>query len=143
VLFGMRLSGTATVAKMLVSGELKDCSLEPIDSNNECETYVGRGWTVLDTMGFGEPLGGIVPDEYVRKTVIDFLNEVKGHYSHIIFVVDRADFSSYIYSRDVNVLIPFMWRTFLETFKGGEENFVVLVNYEQCRWMEQYRWMVE
>ncbi|KAG0630068.1 hypothetical protein M758_1G151800 [Ceratodon purpureus] len=132
LLIGKRRSGRTTFANMLVSGELKDGPLAPSDTNNNiCETYAGRGWTVVDTMGFGEPLGGIVPEEYARKMVIDFLNEVKGPYSHIIFVVDISDILTL--EEGCQSSISIMWNTFLSIFEGGEENFVVLVTKVKSR----------
>ncbi|KAG0591162.1 hypothetical protein KC19_1G154600 [Ceratodon purpureus] len=131
LLIGKRRSGRTTFANMLVSGELKDGPLAPSDTNNNiCETYAGRGWTVVDTMGFGEPLGGIVPEEYARTLVIDFLNEVKGPYSHIIFVVDISDIQTL---QGGQSSISIMWNTFLGIFEGGEENFVVLVTKVKSR----------
>ncbi|KAG0562581.1 hypothetical protein KC19_9G157400 [Ceratodon purpureus] len=127
LLIGKSRSGRTTLANMLVSGELKDGPLAPSDTNNYfCETYAGRGWTVVDTMGFGEPLGGIVPEEYARKMVIDFLNEVKAPYSHIMLVVDISNIQTLERGRRSCILI--IWKIFLEIFEGGEENFVVCGN---------------
>lgn len=108
---------------MLLSAGLQNCPLEPTDNDSICKTYEGRGWTVIDTMGFGEPLGGIVPDEYARKMVVDFLKVVKGPHSHIIFVVDERDI---LYKHD-EFTMSIIWKTFLKVFKGGEEYFVVLI----------------
>ena len=123
VLVGKRWSGRSTLTNMLINGGLKDCPMVPIDTTSICETYVGRGRTVVDTMGFGEALGdSTVPSvaEFANKMVMDFLNEVKGRYTHIIFVVEYEDIA---YGNGPNNI----WETFLELFTGGEENFVVLV----------------
>jgi hypothetical protein len=81
VFVGKRGSGRSNVANMLVDGQ--GCPLVPTGNTSICETYEGRGWTMVDTLGFDEPLGNTVPDEYARTMAVDFLNEVKGRYTHI------------------------------------------------------------
>ena len=139
VLFGKKGSGRTMLANMLVSGELKDCPSEPTDNDSICKTYVGRGWTVTDTMGFGEPLDGTIPKEYVRRMGIDFLNEVKGCYSHIIFVVNEHDIDSF-FDEDDKCNMSIIWKIFLEIFRGGEENYVVVVTKRTKRmWLRHNR----
>ncbi|CAK9213710.1 unnamed protein product [Sphagnum troendelagicum] len=82
-----------------------------------CDTFVGRGWTVIDTMGFGEPDTGSVSNTNAQKLVIDFLKNVQGRYSHIIFVIEMGR---------IDLVTEIIWKTFLQIFKGGERNFVVL-----------------
>lgn len=103
VLMGKILPNRSTVANMLVNGRLDGCLLEPMDATSICQTYVGRGWTVVDTMGFGdEPIDGIIPDDYAKMMAIDFLKEIKSRYSHIIFVTDFDGIFHENDSHDVN-----------------------------------------
>jgi hypothetical protein len=128
---------------MLVSGELKDCPLEPTDTDSICKTYAGRGWTVIDTMGFGEPLDDTIPDKYVKRMGIDFLNEVKGCYSLIIFVVNEHDIDTIsipFSNEDDKCTMSIIWKIFLEIFVGGEENYVVVVTKRTERmWLSHNR----
>ena len=115
-------SGRSALEHWLVSGELKNRPSATMGTSSMCQTYVGRGWTVIDTMGFGEPLGSTIPDKFAIKMVIEFINELKGRYSHIIFVMGMFHDVS---SREENIRV--MWNTFLEFFPGGEKNFAVVV----------------
>jgi hypothetical protein len=91
LLIGTMSSGRSTLENWLVSGELKNRPSATMGTSSMCQTYVGRGWTVIDTMGFGEPLGSTVPDKFSTKMVIEFIDELKGRYSHIIFVMEAPE----------------------------------------------------
>lgn len=136
VLVGKRGSGISDITNMLVGGQC--CPLVPTGNTSICETYEGRGWTVVDTLGFGEPLGDTVLDEYARTMAVDFLNEVKGRYTHIIFLIDWYE----LVRRDSDTT-PLMWETFLRIFLGGEENFVVLVTKAPSFLCESFREQAE
>ncbi|KAG0623033.1 hypothetical protein M758_3G144000 [Ceratodon purpureus] len=140
VLIGKTGSGKSTLANMLVSGKLEDSPVAPIGggvrgTTRTCKTYCGRGWTVVDTMGFGEPKGGTVPDEDARKMVTEFLKEVKGRYSHIIFVKGKGRLDT------VDAII---WEAFRQIFSGGEEKFVVLfTKVDEPDWLDENREDIE
>ncbi|CAK9267568.1 unnamed protein product [Sphagnum jensenii] len=134
VLVGRTGAGKSTLVNMLVKGNLTPPHLAKMGNGLHgttkiCQTFDGRGWTVIDTMGLGEPDTGSVSNPDAKKLVSDFLNDVKGKYSHIIFVIEKGR---------IDIVTGIIWKTFLQIFKGGETNFVVLFTKTGgAKWLQE------
>lgn len=134
VLIGRTGSGKSTLANMLVKGSLDKPQPAPIGHGLrgmtvECKGVSGREWTVMDTVGMGEASCGTVPDKDARQKVVTFLNQVKGSYTHLIFVIDKGRLDS---------LDRVIWKTFLEVFGGAraEEHYIVLYTKADQSWLD-------
>ncbi|CAM6065308.1 unnamed protein product [Sphagnum tenellum] len=101
VLVGRTGAGRSTLVNMLVKGNLTPPHRAKMGNGLHgttkiCETFDGRGWTVIDTMGLGEPDTGI------------------------------------------DMATGIIWKTFLQIFKDGETNFVVLFTKTgAAKWLKE------
>lgn len=133
VLFGKTGDGKSTVSNALVTGGIEDLKFTIGHGVKGCtsqmKTDEGRGWTVTDTVGLGEGEGGKVSTEAAEEMILEFLKNVKGEYSHVIYVKSSAN--------RFDVLDETIWKSFKRIFKGAEGAFTVLFTKGTEEWLEK------
>ncbi|KAG0626284.1 hypothetical protein M758_2G116700 [Ceratodon purpureus] len=132
ILFGRTGAGKSTVSNALVTGSIdgdlkfkighgvKGCTSEMTSAD-------GRGWTVTDTVGLGEGQDGQVEDKTAEQKICDFLKQVQGKYSHVIYVKSSKN--------RMDVIDETIWLTFLRVFKGAEAAFTILFTKGDEKWL--------
>lgn len=128
ILFGKTGAGKSTVANALTTGTVGGTERLkfPVHSGprgytGHIQKDTGNGWTVVDTIGLGEGERGRVESNEAEDRILRFLQEVKGEYSHIIYVKNATE---RIESIDEQI-----WSIFKRVFRGAEKSFVILFTH--------------
>ncbi|CAM6120870.1 unnamed protein product [Calypogeia fissa] len=141
ILFGRTGSGKSTLAQMLTLGRLDDPSgTNPFyvssgirGATRKVVHGEGRGWYVVDTPGFGEPIHELstISSDVAQKRLKKYVRIVEGIYSHYLYLVkkDRID-----------QLEERLWQFFLKLFgENIKYQFTIVVTGADSAWVEENR----
>lgn len=141
ILFGRTGSGKSTIAQMLLSGRLDDTfgtdsfriSSGIRGATRKVVHGEGRGWYVVDTPGFGEPVGDLstISSAVAQRKLKNYVRMVEGIYSHYLYVVKKDRIDQFEQK---------LWQFFLLLF--GENiryQFTVVITGAEPTWVDENR----
>jgi len=83
---------------------------------------------VFDTIGLGEDNKGNVPHKKAVKMIRDYFSKCREPLNYIAYVKKEGRITEEERK---------MFKLFKEIFKGGEENFIIIITHSEPEWVEQ------
>ncbi|GBB86765.1 hypothetical protein RclHR1_13190004 [Rhizophagus clarus] len=134
VLFGRAGYGKSSIANMLVQGDIyRNNNNFSVGHGAEGETVCIRSeftekYQVFDMIGLGEPSSHPVSHKEAVKTIRNYFSSHQFLLNYIFYVQRKGR----ITEEDVK-----MFKIFKETFKGGENNFIIVITHSKPEWVTE------